>query len=581
LPPAERTGTTGPGSESFDHAVDVLVVGSGNGGLTGALAAQAAGAGDVLVIEKQDVIGGTSAVSGGGVWIPNNRYARAAGVEDSLEDARTYLQATISEREYQPELIDAYLEQGPAMVDFLHENTRVRYESLPSYPDYFNEAPGMRPGHRSMEPAPISMRELGDVGLLLHEPNPQTLLFGRLAFTQEELQLFVTQTKGWMRTFAKQAALYALDIVGRFRVKRSRRLTLGAAGVARLLLSLQDAGIPLWRSTQLRELVTEGGRVVGATVEREGKALRVRTRRGVLLACGGFEHNQAMREKYLPDPTDAEWSSGTRGNQGDGIAAASRVGAALRFMDLAWWCTTLSVPGECAPRLSIFEKSMPGNYTVNRAGRRVANESQNYQTFMRLLHEKHAAGEDCCPLYMVFDADHRRKYPVGPLMPGKFLPDFLVAPGWFRNGFIARANSLEALAERCGIDGAQLAETAKQVSDYARAGKDPEFGRGDSLYDRLYGDPETKPNPCLGPLERPPFYAIRIDPGDFGTCGGLVVDARARVLDANDTPIPGLYATGNCAAGILTTYPGPGATLGPAMVFGYLAGRDLAVHENA
>ena len=250
-------------------------------------------------------------------------------------------------------------------------------------------------------------------------------------------------------------------------------------------------------------------------------------------------------------------------------------------MDMAWWCTTLNVPGESAPRLSIFEKSMPGNYTVNRAGRRVANESQNYQTFMRLLHEKHAAGEDCCPLYMVFDADHRRKYPVGPLMPGKFLPDFLVAPSWFRGGFIARANSLEELAEKCGIDGGQLAETARQASEYAREGKDPEFGRGDSLYDRLYGDPEMKPNPCLGPLERPPFYAIRIDPGDFGTCGGLVIDSRARVLDASDTPIPGLYATGNCAAGILTTYPGPGATLGPAMVFGYLAGRDLAVNGNA
>jgi 3-oxosteroid 1-dehydrogenase len=581
LPPAERSDGAAPHEPSYDHEVDVLVVGSGNGGLTGALSAHAAGARDVLVIEKQDVIGGTSAVSGGGVWIPNNRYARAAGVQDSLEDARTYLKATISDSEYQPELIDAYLEEGPAMVDFLHEHTRVRYESLPSYPDYFNEAPGMRPGHRSMEPTPISMSDLGDDAWLLHEPNPQTLLFGRLAFTQEELQLFVTQTKGWMRTFAKQALLYALDVVGRLRVKRSRRLTLGAAGVARLLLSLRDARIPLWRRTRLRELLTEDGRVVGATIEREGRTLRVRTRRGVLLACGGFEHNQPMREEYLPNPTDAAWSSGTRGNQGDGILAASKLGAALRFMDMAWWCTTLSVPGESAPRLSIFEKSMPGNYTVNRAGRRVANESQNYQMFMRTLHEKHAAGEDCCPLYMVFDANHRRNYPVGPLMPGKFLPDFLLGSSWFRSGFIARANTLEALAAQCGIDPSQLAETARQVSEYARAGKDPAFGRGDSLYDRFYGDPKMQPNPCLGPLERPPFYAIQIDPGDFGTCGGLVVDSRARVLDAGGEPLPGLYAAGNCAAGLLTTYPGPGATLGPAMVFGYVAGQDLARSENA
>ena len=352
MPPAERSDGAAPHEPSYDHEVDVLVVGSGNGGLTGALSAHAAGARDVLVIEKQDVIGGTSAVSGGGVWIPNNRYARAAGVQDSLEDARTYLKATISDSEYQPELIDAYLEEGPAMVDFLHEHTRVRYESLPSYPDYFNEAPGMRPGHRSMEPTPISMSDLGDDAWLLHEPNPQTLLFGRLAFTQEELQLFVTQTKGWMRTFAKQALLYALDVVGRLRVKRSRRLTLGAAGVARLLLSLRDARIPLWRRTRLRELLTEDGRVVGATIEREGRTLRVRTRRGVLLACGGFEHNQPMREEYLPNPTDAAWSSGTRGNQGDGILAASKLGAALRFMDMAWWCTTLSVPEALVPTLT-------------------------------------------------------------------------------------------------------------------------------------------------------------------------------------------------------------------------------------
>ena len=569
------------GAKNFDHVVDVVVVGSGNGGLTGALAAKVGAEDQILVIEKLDCVGGTSASSGGGVWIPCNRYAREAGVDDSLDAARDYLRATIPADEYQSDLIDTFLEMGPKMVDFLHENSRVRYESLPSYPDYFNEAPGMRAGHRSMEPAPIAMSELGVDAGILHEPNPQTLLFGRLAFTQEELQLFVTQTAGWISTLLKHLVAYLVDVPWRCKFKRARRLTLGAAGVARLLISLRAAGIPVWRSTRLLELLTQTGRVVGVRVQREGRVMTIGARRGVLLAAGGFEHNQTMRESHLPKPTDAAWTAGSPGNQGEGIAAAVRIGAATKFMDKAWWCTTLKVPGESAPRLSIFEKSMPGNYTVNTLGHRVANESQNYQMFMRTLHEKHASNENCCPLYMVFDADHRRKYPVGPLMPGKFVPDALVARSWFSSGFLTRANTLEELAERLRVDPAGLAATARRVSDFARSGKDLEFARGESLYDQYYGDPAVSPNPCLSALEKPPFYAMRIDPGDFGTCGGLIVDTEARVLDERGQPIEGLYATGNCTAGLLTTYPGPGATLGPAMTFGYIAGLGLSAAEPA
>jgi 3-oxosteroid 1-dehydrogenase len=346
--------------------------------------------------------------------------------------------------------------------------------------------------------------------------------------------------------------------------------------VARLLISLSNAEIPIWRSTRLLDFITERGKVVGVQVERHGKRLNVGTRRGVLLACGGFEQNPQMRKAYLPAPTNAAWTAGSRGNQGEGIEAATRIGAAVRFMDKAWWCTTLTVPGESSPRLSIFEKSMPGNYTVNSSGHRIANESQNYQMFMRALLEKHASGENCLPLYMVFDADHRRKYPVGPLMPGKFLPDPFVSKSWFTSGFITRAQNLEELAEKLEIDKASLTATAERVSGFARSGKDLDFMRGDSLHDQFYGDPEVSPNPCLSPLEKAPFYAIRIDPGDFGTCGGVIIDAHARVLNTHGVPIEGLYATGNCTAGLLTTYPGPGATLGPAMTFGYIAGREMA-----
>lgn len=555
--------------------VDVLVVGSGNGGMTAALSSNIMGAKRVLVIEKDSLYGGTSAMSGGGVWVPCNRYAKEAGSSDSFREAFSYLRETIPREDTSDIMLETYLKYSPEMVDFLHENTEVRYESLAHYPDYFSEAPGSRSGHRSMEPKPISSTVLGEQIRYLRPPNPMIKLFGRIHFTQRELHVLMGKLPGWMLITLREVLKYALDIPSRIRGKQSRRLTMGAAGVARLRLSLLKRGIPVYLNTRLVDLLEDKGRIVGVRAERNGQALVIKARQGVILASGGYEHNQELRSQNLPSPTDNRWSSGSRSNTGDALAAAKAVGAATRLMNQAWWSNTISVPGESYPRLSIFEKSLPGNYVIDSNGRRIANESQNYMTFIKALHQKHAEGETREPYYMIFDSTHRRKYIVGPLLPGATWPDFMIPARYYSNGFLTKARTLSDLASKIGVDSDSLADTVAKVNEFSRTGNDLDFHRGDAIYDRYYSDPSVTPNPCLAPVKRPPFYAMKLDAGDFGTMGGMVINEHAQVINKQGRAIPGLYATGNCAMGILTTYPGPGSTLGPAMTFGYLAAKHI------
>ncbi|GAA4102432.1 FAD-binding protein [Zhongshania borealis] len=558
-----------------DIQVDVLVVGSGNGGMTAALSSHILGAESVMIIEKDKCYGGTSAMSGGGVWVPCNRYAKAAGAADSLDEAFSYLRETIPREDTSDEMLRTYLKYAPEMIDFLHKNSDVRYESLAEYPDYFSSATGAKFGHRSMEPAPIRTSDLGEQFRYQNAPNPMIKVFDRLQFTQQELHLLMGQLPGWLTIVAREFIKYILDIPMRIKGKQSRRLTMGAAGIARLRLSLLKRDIPLHLNTKLLDLILKDGRVVGVRAERNGTPLIIRAKMGVILAAGGFEHNQDLRVEHLARPTNAQWSAGSRCNTGDSLLAAKRIGAATRLMNSAWWTNTVSVPGESYPRLSIFEKSLPGNYVIDSSGKRIANESQNYMSFIKELHSKHIDSNSNEPYHMIFDSTHRKNYIVGPLFPGKMWPDFLIPKSYFKNGFLSKENSLSALANTIGVDAKALAETVKQVNEYAEIGKDRDFGRGDSAYDRYYSDPTVKPNPCLAPLAKPPFYAMKLDAGDFGTMGGMVIDGQARVLTSSGDPIPGLYATGNCAMGILTTYPGPGSTLGPAMTFGYLAAKHL------
>ena len=557
----------------WDREVDVLVVGTGNGALTAALCNWEMGTEDLLIIEKTDKVGGTSATSGGGIWIPVNHYAKACGADDSAEDAKKYLMGTLFGEDVPEEMIDTYIEQSPKMLKFLADRTDVIYESLEHYPDYYTNYDGAKSGHRSLEPKPIAMSELGDDWKNVRWTHHMMRMFSRIHFTQVEAHTIMTQAPGWKSLLAKMILGYVTDISWRFRTAIDRRLCTGSAGIARLYLSVKKRGIPLLFNSRMTSLIEDGGRVTGVIVQQGGKTLRIGARKGVVLGAGGFEKNQALREQYLPAPTNTEWSAGNPANEGDALLAGLSLGAKTRLMKDAWWTTTLCVPDEPTPRLAIMEKSFPGSCVVNRAGERFANESQNYMAFQKDLFATHSDTSPNAPAWQIFDARFRRNFMVGPLMTAAMKPDWQIPKSWFETGFVAKANSIHDLAEQVGIDPQGLETTIAKMNRYAETGTDEDFHRGESAYDRYYADPNIKPNPCLASIDEGPFYAVRIEAGDFGTLGGLDTDVHGRVKLEAGGVVEGLFAVGNCSAAILPTYPGPGATLGPAMTMAYQSAK--------
>lgn len=557
----------------WDREVDVLVVGTGNGALTAALCNWEMGTEDVLIIEKTDKVGGTSATSGGGIWIPVNHYAKACGADDSAEDAKKYLMGTLFGEDVPEEMIDTYIEQSPKMLKFLADRTDVIYESLEHYPDYYTNYDGAKSGHRSLEPKPIAMSELGDDWKNVRWTHHMMRMFSRIHFTQVEAHTIMTQAPGWKSLLAKMILGYVTDISWRFRTAIDRRLCTGSAGIARLYLSVKKRGIPLLFNSRMTSLIEDGGRVTGVIVQQGGKTLRIGARKGVVLGAGGFEKNQALREQYLPAPTNTQWSAGNPANEGDALLAGLSLGAKTRLMKDAWWTTTLCVPDEPTPRLAIMEKSFPGSCVVNRAGERFANESQNYMAFQKDLFATHSDTSPNAPAWQIFDARFRRNFMVGPLMTAAMKPDWQIPKSWFETGFVAKANSIHDLAEQVGIDPQGLEGTIAKMNRYAETGTDEDFHRGESAYDRYYADPNIKPNPCLASIDEGPFYAMRIEAGDFGTLGGLDTDVHGRVKLEAGGVVGGLFAVGNCSAAILPTYPGPGATLGPAMTMAYQSAK--------
>jgi 3-oxosteroid 1-dehydrogenase len=555
----------------WDHSVDLLIVGSGAGAMTAALAGCDRGA-DALLIEKSDRYGGSSAMSGGGLWVPGNHLMAEVGVDDDPEDAWTYLRETTG-GEVSEDRLRAYLEKAPEMVQYLVEHTRAEFVSLPEYADYYQRIPGSRPGGRSLEPKNFDAGLLGDEFLKMREQNPQMLIMNRIFMTVFEARTMLTRAPGWIGITMRLMARYWLDIPWRFRSRRDRNLAMGNALVGMLRRSLMDRGIPLWLETAARELIVEGGRVAGVLAEKEGRKLRIAARKGVVLAAGGFEGDQAMRERYLPNPTRVEWSCANKHNTGDAIRMGQSVGAALDLMSDAWWGPTTVVPGEEHARMLVIEKSLPGSILVNKAGERFVNEAAPYIDVVNEMYAKDSPEKPCVPAYLVFDASFRQKYPCGPLLQASQQPDWSL-PRSLKQGYLKKAATLEGLAAQLGVDAGGLRETVRKLNEYARTGKDLDFHRGETVFDRYYGDEKVAPNPCLAPIEKPPFYGLEAYPGELGTKGGLETDASARVLKESGEPIPGLYAIGNCSASVMGhSYPGAGSTLGPATTFGYIAAR--------
>lgn len=558
----------------WDKEVDVLVVGSGAGGLTAAINAADAH-GDVLVIEKADEFGGTSATSGGGIWIPGSDLAREAGLEDSEEEAFAYVRPQ-SAANVPDETIRAFIHHAPKMLRWLHDETPVRYDSIP-YPDYHVEYEGGKPGFRTHLPRTFDGRQLGDDILKLRGPSPAASLGGVINWSFADTNYLLFRHKGWQRVLAKMLWDYASDIPHRFRSRKDRRLTLGNALVGGLWVALKRRNIPVWLETPMIDLIEDDDGVAGAVVRHKGKVKRVRARRGVILAAGGFERNAEMRARYLPGSADPTISGSQVNNTGDAINAAAKIGAELRNMQSSWCAPVFRVPGEDRARLSAIERALPGSIMVNRDGRRFLNEAASYHVVAQKMIEGERNGEKTSPAWFVFDATYRSKYPAGALYP--ILPDWAQMKGVRET--MKKAATVQELAAAIGVPAATLRATLARFNADALTGKDGEFDRGGPAYDRMYGDPAVMPNPTLAPIEKAPFYALPIYGGDIGTNGGIVTDENARALNADGHAIPGLYAVGNTAASVMgESYPGAGVTLGPAMTFGYVAGRH-AMGANA
>ena len=543
----------------WDHEFDFVVVGSGGGGMAAALTAADAGLSTVLV-EKGSMYGGTTGISGGGIWIPNNPVLRAQGHDDSRESVRRYLDL-LTEGRVPAARLDAYVDHGPAAMELLCRSPWMKFSWTRGYADYHPEYEGGRPLGRSIEAIPFDTRKLRE-DEQYQRPNSLKGPLG-LWVTGKDYHDLAMVKRTWR---GRRASLVAAWRVSSNVVRRRHMSTGGRALVARMRMALKDAAVPLWLDSPMTGLVTGAdGRVAGVVVQRAGAPVRVRARLGVLLATGGFDHNQEMREQYLPEGGRENYSAGARENTGDGILAGQQLGAAVDFMDDAWWMPSVRYPsGHSVPLVS--ERCIPPSVIVSGEGTRFTNESSPYVNFVHAqLDGKHV------PAWFVMDAKARARYPFAQILPQ------LPFPGsFYSSGLVHRADSIAELAEAIGVPAAALTATVQRFNGFARDGKDPDFGRGDSAYDRYYGDPTLK-NPNLDEITRAPFYAVRIEVGDLGTKGGLVCDEHSRVLRGDGSAIEGLYATGNASASVMgNEYAGPGATIGPSIVFGYLAARHAA-----
>src|SRR4051812_26858192 len=545
------------------ESVDVVVVGAGGAGMTAALAAAARGL-DTVLLEKSSYFGGSTARSGGGVWIPNNYALRAAGQGDDPELSRLYLDSIVGD--VVPKVRrDTYLDRGPEVLDFIKERTPLRFTWVPQYADYHPEAPGGRAAGRSAEPIPMDARFLGEELDRLH---PQ--------YTKAPANLIVTQAdyrKISLGLRTVRGPLTMLKVLVRrvvSLVRGQKMFAMGNAIAIGLRKGLMDAEVPVRYDTELLDLVLEDGRVVGVRVRRDGAEVVVRARRGVILGSGGFEKNLEMREKYQPQPTSVDWTTGSQFNTGGGVLAGIAAGAQVDLMDDAWWGPTIPLPS--GPWFCLAERNLPGSIIVNQAGRRFMNEALPYVEAVHEIYRGEATGVPHVPAWMVLDQRYRNRYLFAGLSPRQSFPG-----RWYKNGTVRKAATLEELAEQIGVPPGALTETVDRFNGYASSGVDEDFHRGESAYDKYYSDPTVKPNPSLHTIDQGPFYAVKIVPGDLGTKGGLVTDEKARVLRPDGSVIKGLYAAGNVSSAVMgNTYAGPGATIGPAMVFGYLAAEHIA-----
>jgi len=541
---------------NWHREADAVVLGSGGAALTAAIAAYDFGAKDVVILEKSGMVGGTTAMSGGMLWIPNNLYQQDAGIEDSDDDVVAYLDA-LAPGALDPDTLGAFLERGPEMIRYFVEKTPVRFHAYADFPDYQPYLPGAKAGGgRSLDNEAFSFEQLGKWAARV---NPTKMAYPVRGSLMEAINGTLDEA-----TLAEREA-------GDYR-------GLGQALIGALFKAVLDREIPVEFEKRARKLVKAGDRVIGVIAEdADGRDFRVGARRGVVIATGGFEWNERLVKAFLRGPLTGPVS--VPENEGDGLLMAIEAGAQLGNMQNAFWQQSVLEfkPQHRAAKpnylLGSDERARPGAILVNRAGKRFVNEAANYNALGKALHAFDAGTHSYAnlPYWLIIDQRYKEKYPTFTSPPGGPIPPYMI-----------RADTLEELAEQAGIDPQGLAATVARFNQMVRNGHDDDFNRGDNSYDNFYmwGDPAyDPPYRTLGLIDQGPYYAVKMESGALGTCGGPKTNGDAQVLDWAGNPIPGLYAAGNAMAAVLgEAYGGAGGTLGPGMTFGYIAGKHLGTH---
>ena len=560
-----------------EREVDLLVAGAGPAGMTAALVANLQGL-RVLVCEKSDQVGGTGSTSAGTLWIPGNHQSRNAGFDDSPEKAQAYLDALIGSASGR-ELRTAFLRTGPAAIDYLERNTDVKFVPCGRHPDYRSNMKGAAVAGRAIIPQPFDGRLLGADFARLRPPIAEYMLFGGMMIGKADIPPLLGRFKS-LANFSYAARLLARYAIDRLRYPRGTRLMMGNALTARLFYSLRKRSVEILFNAPIASVDERDGRIVGATIKATSEEIYVSAKKGVVLATGGYGHNKHYRESFMARPVPVH-SMSSEFNQGDGIGIGERFGARIAPQEHRrsglWTPASVTTRADGSKGLYphlLLDRAKPGLIAVNARGERFVNEAVSYHDFVEGMFDANAHAPSI-PCYLICDAAFIKKYGLGDVYPGAGNLQRLL-----KSGYLKHSDTLEGLAAQLGVDAPGLRRTAERHNGFARTGIDTDFGKGETELNRFNGDDSHKPNPCIGPLASAPYYGLEIWPADIAVSTGLSTDAHARVLDQAGQPIPGLYACGNDMASMMRgSYPGPGTTLGPGVVFAYRAAMHAAGRE--
>ncbi|UYZ83927.1 FAD-dependent oxidoreductase [Entomomonas sp. E2T0] len=554
---------------------DIVVIGAGGAGMSAAVFATMKGA-KVLLVERTEYVGGTTAFSAGTTWIPNTHHAASVGAfNDTKDKAKHYLNIVIGEKADQA-MLDAFLDAGPIAVEEIEQNSSVRYRARPFHPDYQSEEQDSTLCGRALEPLPFDGRLLGQRFKLVRPPIPEFTVLGGMMIDRDDITQLLNLTKN-IKSFCYSTKLLARHVMDKLRYPRGTRLVMGNALIASLLYSLDKRQVPILLETEMTQLLTDEQGISGVELTHQGNTKKIKVKGGVILASGGFNRN-IERRKHLAPTIDINWCPGAPGHTAQAHVVAEKLGAVYGDINGPTNCfwAPVSTRKRADNSIAVFphfilDRGKPGMITLNQRGERFVNESTSYHRFGLAQQTTNSI-----PSYLITDTEGLRKYGLGMVRPGgKKLQPFLA------DGYLIQGNTIAELARKLGIDPAKTAQSIAQMNEYAKTGNDLQFARGTTDYQRANGDAFNKPNPNLGTITQPPFYAVRLYPGDIGACTGFATNTNAQVLNANKQVINKLYAVGNDMQSIMGgTYPGPGITLGPGLAFAWIAANH-AVQSSA